>query len=42
MRPTLIRSAPSLRWSLIDEALGEIPDQIEYEYRVLAGEPQQA
>jgi pyrroloquinoline quinone biosynthesis protein E len=28
--------------SLIDEALGEIPDQIEYEYRVLAGEPQQA
>jgi pyrroloquinoline quinone biosynthesis protein E len=28
--------------SLVDEALGEIPDQIEYEYRVLTGEPQQA
>lgn len=28
--------------SLIDEALREIPDQIEYEYRVLAGEPQRA
>jgi pyrroloquinoline quinone biosynthesis protein E len=28
--------------SLIDEALRDTPDQIEYEYRVLAGEPQRA
>jgi len=27
---------------LIDEALGETPDRIDYEYRVLAGEPQRA